>query len=436
MTLTSKLKGAAIGALLGKTGDRVIQAIDHARHRGTPKRLDFYYDVADPWSHLAAQVTLRLARAYPIEVGVHVVTPPASDVDPEPQLRRRFALKDARDLAGHLDLDFPPKGDADPGAVKRASQILIKERAPLAQLEAAIAVGNAIWASDAKTLTSLMGSLGSEASGSIAPIINANYSEMRKRGFYFAASWHWDGEWYGGVDRVPYLEAALAASTGEQPPPVIARRAALPPERLSLKDPVLDFWISFRSPYSYLALERAAALATTFPITLRVRPVLPLAMRGAVPTRGKQIYIVRDAKREADRLGIPFGAICDPLGKGVEHALAITHSAGDKALDFVRSAMRGSWAEARDLASYVDLRAIVERAGIDWADAKTAMAGTAWREWAKAAADDLAVAGLWGVPSFRIGDYATWGQDRIDFLEDRLRRHFAAPAPAATSDSA
>jgi 2-hydroxychromene-2-carboxylate isomerase len=296
-----------------------------------------------------------------------------------------------------------------------------------------------------------MGSLGSEASGSIAPVINANYAELRKRGFYFAASWHWDGEWYGGVDRVPYLEAALAASTGEQPPPVIGRRAPLPPERIAAKEDVLDFWISYRSPYSYLALERAASLPARFPIQLRVRPVLPLAMRGAAPTRDKQVYIVRDAKREADRLGIPFGAICDPLGKGVEHALAITYAlseaerasdrgtrgaAGGKALDFVRSAMRGSWAEARDLASYVDLRAIVERAGIDWADAKAAMAGSAWREWAKAAADDLAVAGLWGVPSFRIGDYATWGQDRIELLEDRLRRHFAASAPAATSDSA
>jgi 2-hydroxychromene-2-carboxylate isomerase len=438
MTLSSKLKGAAIGALLGKTGDRVIRAIDQVRHRGAPRRLDFYHDVADPWSHLAAQATLRLARAYPIELAVHVVTPPASDVDPEPQLRRRLALRDARDTAAHLDLDFPAKGDAEPGAVRRANQIMIRERAPLAQLEAAIAVGNALWASDAKQLTLLMGSLGSEASLQVPPVINAAYAELRKRGFYQAASWHWDGEWYWGVDRVPYLEAALAASTGEQPPPVLGRRTALPPERLTVKGdrPTLDFWISFRSPYSYLALERAALLAEKFPIDLRVRPVLPLAMRGAAPTRGKQLYIVRDSKREADRLGIPFGDICDPLGEGVEHAIAIAHSAGAKAFDFIRSAMRGSWAEARDLASYVDLREIVERAGLDWADAKAAMAGTAWREWAKTAADDLAVAGLWGVPSFRIGDYATWGQDRLDYLEDRLRRHFAAPAPAVTSDSA
>jgi 2-hydroxychromene-2-carboxylate isomerase len=97
--------------------------------------------------------------------------------------------------------------------------------------------------------------------------------------------------------------------------------------------------------------------------------------------------------------------------------------------------MRGSWAEARDLASYVDLRAVVERAGVDWTLAKEAIAGDAWRAWTQAAAADLAVAGLWGVPSFKVGDYATWGQDRVDYLDDRLQRHFAAPAPSITTGS-
>jgi hypothetical protein len=36
------------------------------------------------------------------------------------------------------------------------------------------------------------------------------------------------------------------------------------------------------------------------------------------------------------------------------------------------------------------------------------------------------VIGLWGVPSFRVGDLALWGQDRLDILADRLRRHVAA----------
>ena len=93
---------------------------------------------------------------------------------------------------------------------------------------------------------------------------------------------------------------------------------------------------------------------------------------------------------------------------------------------FLESAARGAWSEAKDLASYVDLREIVERAGLDWADARAAMADESWRVWAGDNANDLDGAGLWGVPSWRVGDFVTWGQDRLPLLADRLRRHFAA----------
>ena len=218
-----------------------------------------------------------------------------------------------------------------------------------------------------------MGAHGFESQGDVGPELNASYTELRKRGFYQAASWSWDGEWYAGVDRVPYLEAALARATGESPPPVLAHRAEPPaPARLTgvAERPVVDFWFSFRSPYSYLALGPVAELAARWPIDLRLRPVLPMVTRGLAVPAQKRMYIVRDAKREADRRGVPFGHICDPLGKGVEHAMAIAKHAIDagRGLDFLASAARGTWSEALDLASYVDLRAVVERAGLDWDD--------------------------------------------------------------------
>ena len=92
------------------------------------------------------------------------------------------------------------------------------------------------------------------------------------------------------------------------------------------------------------------------------------------------------------------------------------------------SAARGVWSEALDLASYVDLRTIVLRAGLDWAEARTALADETWRVAATDAAADLNAAGLWGVPSFRVGDHVAWGQDRLDLLADRLRRHLDALA--------
>jgi 2-hydroxychromene-2-carboxylate isomerase len=145
------------------------------------------------------------------------------------------------------------------------------------------------------------------------------------------------------------------------------------------------------------------------------------------------MYIVRDAKREADRLGIAFGELCDPLGTGVDNCLAIvnralTHGQG---MAFAKSAMRGIWSEAKDVAEYVDLKDIVERAGMSWEDARAALEPAAMSAALKQAngyAEDLAVIGLWGVPSFRIGDFVAWGNDRLPLLADRLRRHALAAA--------
>ncbi|HEY5952566.1 MAG TPA: DsbA family protein, partial [Kofleriaceae bacterium] len=161
-------------------------------------------------------------------------------------------------------------------------------------------------------------------------------------------------------------------------------------------------------------------------IPLVLRPVLPMVMRGhKVPTI-KQLYIVRDAKREADRQGIAFGELCDPVGPGAENCIAIAYWAEQRGqqMAFVRSAMRGIWAEARDMAEYVDLRYVVERAELPWAEAREALdQRAAALKWAQAAVADLAVIGLWGVPSFRCGDFVAWGQDRLPLLADRLRRH-------------
>ncbi|HUQ01143.1 MAG TPA: DsbA family protein [Kofleriaceae bacterium] len=433
MTLVSKLKGAAIDAFLGS--DKLRHAAAELRRKATGKGrvVDFYFDLADPWSYLAAQVAQRLTVAYPIDLRFHFVSPPASDVDPAPDMRRKHALRDAIELAQFWDVDFPGKKEVDPGPLRRGGQILIKPRADQEQLAVALEVATTLWNRDEKKLTSLMGKHGTEASGSLPPYLASSYSELRKAGHYQGAMFGYGGDWYWGLDRLAYLEARLREDTGVEAPPVLSARpeSDRAPEKLggiASGRPVLEFWFSFRSPYAYLALGRTRELAQQFDLELNVRPIMPMVARGLAMPRDKRFYIVRDANREANRLGIPFGNISDPLGKGVENALAIAKLAIErgKGLDFLESAARGAWSEARDLADYVDLRDVVERVGLAWDDAKAALADDSWRVWAQDNAADLDGAGLWGVPSWRVGDYVTWGQDRLPMLADRLRRHFAA----------
>ncbi|MEZ4366490.1 MAG: DsbA family protein [Kofleriaceae bacterium] len=446
MILAKRLRGRAIAAYLGGPGQRV-RALTHAaraRLRHEPEQLDFYFDLADPWSYLAAQAVERLIAAYQVPVQIHVVSAPASDVDPAPALRSRYALRDAAELAAYWDVAFVGRKELEAGVLRRVGAALVAERPAAEQLAAILELAALAWAGDAARLPPALGKYQQEAQVVIPTVLASNYEAMRKRGHYQGAMIAFAGEWYWGLDRLPLLEEALAAARGVAPVGVVAPRteAERGPLRLAKGDgPVpVDLWFSFRSPYSYLALERIEEVLRPYPTTLRLRPVAPMVSRGVPLPSDKKMYIARDAKRCADRLGLPFGNLCDPLGQGIAHCLAIAHLAEQRglALPFARSALRGIWAEARDVADYVDLRHIVERAGLAWDEAAAAIRAPEGADVAAANAAELGVIGLWGVPSMRAGDFVAWGQDRLPLLADRLRRHALAVAaePTPPADAA
>jgi 2-hydroxychromene-2-carboxylate isomerase len=432
MIIAKRLKGKAIATWLGPTGDAARRALTRARQRlgNAPRRLDFYFDIADPMSYLTAQAVLRLVAVYPVDLAVHVITPPASDVDPAPVLRARHSVRDARQIAEYWNLDFPGQREADSGMVRDVGTALIRERPAAEQLRAAAELAGALWRGDKPGLGKLLLRYGTESSGSIAPILNSNYAELRKAGHYQGAMLAYDGSWYWGIDRLAYLEAALGEAFGVTAAPVVAPRpeAERGPLKLSEQPLACELWFSFRSPYSYLALERIEGVLAPHGVPLVCKQVAPMVDRGLPLPSVKKLYIVHDVKREADRHGIAFGELCDPLGRGIDHCLAIAHHAAKhgQLLAFARSAMRGIWAEALDMSEYVDLRAVVERAGLSWDDARAALDDPEAAKAAQANAAELAVYHLWGVPSLRCGDFVAWGQDRLPLLADRLRRHALA----------
>jgi 2-hydroxychromene-2-carboxylate isomerase len=445
MIIAKRLKGKAIATWLGPTGEAARRALSLARQRITsaPRRLDFYVDIADPMSYLTAQAVARLTAAYPVELATHIVTPPASDVDPSPVFRNKHAVRDAELVAEYWNLDFTSRKEADSGMVRDVGTVLIRPRSGPDQLRAYLDLAAALWTNDKKKLGPLMLSLGNESSGQVAPVLNSNYAELRKAGHYQGAMIKYNDAWYWGIDRLPYLEAALAADLGVTVPPVVPPRPEAERGPLALSDKPLtcELWYSFRSPYSYLALERIEAVLAPYGVPLVLKQVAPMVVRGLEVPAIKRMYIVRDAKREADRLGIPFGELCDPLGPGIDNCLAIAHWAGQRGqgMAFARSAMRGIWNEALDVAEYVDLRQIVERAGLPWDEARAAIGDPVAAKAAHANATELAVYSLWGVPSIRCGDFIAWGQDRLPLLADRLRRHALAQAqqpPAGAPDPA
>ena len=372
--------------------------------QGRPHVVTWYHRADDPHSHLLAQALPAFLERYPVELRCLTVASPDTEAVRHPELWQAWALRDAREVAPRHALPdgsvlkMPPGPatniDAVHGALEQADDYLT----------AAIRRGMAAWRGEPL-----------DGPGPAAGRLESNRQELNDRGHYLSGMLHYEGEWYWGVDRLSWLEerlAALGVGSGSTLSRVGGERPAT--------GQTLEMWVSVRSPYSYVALERAFALCQCFELTLKLRPVLPMVMRGIPAPRVKRMYIVADAKRVASRQGIDFGFICDPLGAGVERVLAWSLRAREHGLEpeFLLAAMRGVWAEGVEVATDKGLRRIVESVGLSW-DAE-AVRDDRWRDEVERNRQALTERGLWGVPSFVLGDYVGWGQDRLYVLEDRL----------------
>ena len=119
---------------------------------------------------------------------------------------------------------------------------------------------------------------------------------------YSGAMFYYAGEWYWGVDRLYLLEKRLSALGLDRQPKQLRLADRPQIESGPLKGDgrlTLEMYPSLRSPYTAVCFDRTVELAKEMMVSLSVRPVLPMVMRGVPATREKGFYIFSDAAREA-----------------------------------------------------------------------------------------------------------------------------------------
>lgn len=389
---------------------------------GRPPTVTLYYQPGDAYSHLCAQLLPRLRERLDVELRVVVVPSVEDATNAAPELAPAYAITDAVRIAPAWGLDLTAEARLPSEETRdSAERVLLTAHNLDAFLEIEPEVAAALWRDDPEDLHKRPMLDGPDTRARL----HANYRELHARGHYQGGMWHFRGDWYWALDRLDYLEArlrGLGLVRGDEPlAELTPSDAHLPP--LDRPD-ALRFFYSFRSPYSYIAAERSGALADRYGIDLDIRPVLPMVMRGLKVPRSKRMYIVRDTKREADRLGVPFGRVADPLGAGVKRCLAVFPKADEagKGLDFIVAAGRAVWSRGEEIRRDAVLRAVLRRAGLDPALADQTPADGGDLGYAEANREALFDLGLWGVPSYQFGELAVWGQDRLWLVEEALRR--------------
>lgn len=412
------------------------QVVERVRSvTGRPHLVRYFHQVDDPYSHLAVQFLVPLLDRYAVELEVHLVGPPADAAAPDRQRLIAYSRIDAARVAEERGLNFhDPSGQPAPALVEQASRILAA--ASSARVFASIAprVGEALWAGDAHALSALERGSGGSASVDVPATLARGDALRAKLGHYLGAVFHYGGETYWGVDRLGYLEERLIAlglqkgnASSLLAPRIDVRGDTFDASRAGL---TLEFFPSLRSPYSYISMPRTFELAARTGVTLKIRPVLPMVMRGLAVPAAKRIYIMLDTKREAESVGVPFGRICDPVGRPVERGFSLYPFAASKqrAGEYLLAFCRAAFAEGIDTGSDDGLRHVVTRAGLSWDEACRNVDHGGWRAELESNREDMLAMGLWGVPSYRLrggtaqGDFCTWGQDRLRQVEDEIRR--------------
>jgi 2-hydroxychromene-2-carboxylate isomerase len=403
--------------------------------RGEPHLVRYFHRPGDPACALMAPLAAALGEHYDIQLELHLTGLPADDVNPDPERLRDYARRDTAALAAHFGLGFTDPGHPPDQALEaRAAAIIASALGSEHALQAAIDTGEALWRGDTAAMDAAAARHGEAAADAVRRAQETGSALRDALGHFQSGTLHYAGEWYWGADRLHYLETRLrelgAARTESE--------ALLAPPLLESQlggdcgGRVLEIYPSLRSPYTYLAMERAFALADRWQAQVDIRYVLPMVMRSLPVPRRKGLYFLLDTKREAERLGLPFGDVCDPVGRPTERGLAVLHHALSKGQAegraFLTSFLRGVWAEGIDAGSDRGLRKLVERAGLDWPAAKAALADERWRAVAEANRLHLLELGLWGVPSFHTGDLAVWGQDRLWRVEHALSSQAETPS--------
>ena len=126
------------------------------RRRGAPHVVDYFHQLDDPYSHLAAQVLATFAARYDVVLRLHLIRASGRASQPELEKLGVWARRDAELIAPHLGLSFPSQAGTVP---EPEHQVLAGRALAAGGDEAGItsiaAVSEALWSGDEEALAGL-----------------------------------------------------------------------------------------------------------------------------------------------------------------------------------------------------------------------------------------------------------------------------------------
>ena len=186
----------------------------------------------------------------------------------------------------------------------------------------------------------------------------------------------------------------------------------------------IEFWYEFASTYSYPAALRIERLAEKAGVEVRWRPFLlgPIFQTlgwndspfNIFAAKGR--YMWRDLERVCEAEGLPLRLppVKFPQNGLKAARIALVGEGEDWTPSFTRAVFAANYAEQKDISEDSTLCTILGALGVD-PEAALAAANTPKNKDAlRRQTEEAASRGLFGAPSFTIGNELFWGNDRLE----------------------
>lgn len=192
----------------------------------------------------------------------------------------------------------------------------------------------------------------------------------------------------------------------------------------------LRYWCSVASPWTWLGHARLAELVRRSGARVQVLPMdlaQVFAATGGRPfserAPARQSYRQLELARWARRLELPITLQPRhyPVDRGPASQLVIAaREQGLDAMPLLHAVLRAIWVEDRDIADWPTLQAIATAQGLDGAALVAAAQAPRMARQLVLDSERAIAEGVFGAPTVVLGDERFWGQDRLDFLAERL----------------
>ena len=192
----------------------------------------------------------------------------------------------------------------------------------------------------------------------------------------------------------------------------------------------VEFLFDYGSPFSYLASLQIEGLAKRNGAAVVYTPILLGAVLKAtgnnspmtVPAKGR--YMAVELQRWSTRYGVIFKPNPHAFLSNTLRLMRGAVAAQKLGFFFLyhRAVYRAVWGEALDLGDDAVLARLLDKIGVPAAELMAAAEHQDVKDQLRHNTDHAIERGVFGAPTFLVADEMFWGNDRLDFVEERLRR--------------